>query len=368
MNELELKRHLLSCPGDTIQEQIDFIGMSQAELAKRMGRSVQKLNELIKGKASLTADTALKLEYVLDIPVSFWLELEAKYQSELLEIEKMEIFAQNKEWLKGFPLSFLQKIGVISSSVSEANLVEELLKFFRVASPNEWENIYKDSCLAFKIASQFTKEAKAISTWLRLGELQAANIELHDFDQKLLTEAMPKFQEICYHNDDNWLEQLQSTCASAGIALVYTPSIPKAPIYGASRWIKNKKTPLIQLTDRGKDYNSFWFSFYHELAHIRLHKKSESFVSSTSKIVQDKTKEKEADDFAIKQLFPNDKQKEVEKMSPYTPASIMQLGEKMSIHPSIIVSQLQREKKVAYNNVDFNKLKVRVEFNNLVLT
>ena len=96
MNELELKRHLLSCPGDTIQEQIDFIGMSQAELAKRMGRSVQKLNELIKGKASLTADTALKLEYVLDIPVSFWLELEAKYQSELLEIEKMEIFAQKK--------------------------------------------------------------------------------------------------------------------------------------------------------------------------------------------------------------------------------------------------------------------------------
>ena len=37
-NRLQAAIALLSPPGDTIQEHIDFIGMSQAELAERMGR------------------------------------------------------------------------------------------------------------------------------------------------------------------------------------------------------------------------------------------------------------------------------------------------------------------------------------------
>jgi len=60
MNALALKKSLLSTPGDRIQEHIDFIGMSQAELAERLGRSIPKLNELIKGKAPITKETGNK--------------------------------------------------------------------------------------------------------------------------------------------------------------------------------------------------------------------------------------------------------------------------------------------------------------------
>ena len=59
------------------------------ELAERLGRSVPKVNELIKGKAPITKETATKLEYVLGIQASFWLNLERKYQDELLEIEQL---------------------------------------------------------------------------------------------------------------------------------------------------------------------------------------------------------------------------------------------------------------------------------------
>jgi len=48
-----LDRSLLSPPGDTIQETIDALGMTQAELAQRMGRPKEKINELIKGKAPI---------------------------------------------------------------------------------------------------------------------------------------------------------------------------------------------------------------------------------------------------------------------------------------------------------------------------
>lgn len=86
MNDLEAKKALLSCPGDTIQDTIDEIGMSQAELAERLGTSIPKLNELIKGKAPVTKDTATKLEYVLGIPTGFWLNLERRYQDAFNEL------------------------------------------------------------------------------------------------------------------------------------------------------------------------------------------------------------------------------------------------------------------------------------------
>lgn len=90
MNNITLKKTLLSCPGDSILEHIDHIGMSQTELAERLGKSVPKLNELINGKTPITKETAIKLEYVLGVQAGFWLNLERRYQDELLEIEQME--------------------------------------------------------------------------------------------------------------------------------------------------------------------------------------------------------------------------------------------------------------------------------------
>lgn len=70
---LEIAKSLLSPPGDTIQEHIDFIGMSQVELAERMGRPKEKINDIIKGREPITTATAFQLEKVLGIPSSFGL-------------------------------------------------------------------------------------------------------------------------------------------------------------------------------------------------------------------------------------------------------------------------------------------------------
>ncbi len=110
------------------------------------------------------------------------------------------------------------------------------------------------------------------------------------------------FQEISYRHSDNWLEELQQLCASFGVALVYTPSIAKAPIYGATRWIKNNSIPIIQLTDREKDCHAFWFTFYHELGHILYHGKKDIFIEGIDSIQPDKEKEDEADAFAARMV------------------------------------------------------------------
>ena len=173
MNNIALKKALLSCPGDSIQKHIDHIGMSQAELAERLGRSVPKLNELINGKAPITKETAIKLEYVLGVQAGFWLNLERRYQDELLEIEQMEHLEQYHDWVSSFPLAKMKSLGILPKTNNKTELADLLLRFFRVPSPEQWSNIYNGSSLAFKIELRFTSEPQAISVWLRLGELQA---------------------------------------------------------------------------------------------------------------------------------------------------------------------------------------------------
>jgi addiction module HigA family antidote len=50
--------------------------MSQAEAARRMGMSTNRLNELIRGKRGVTADTALRLSRLLGTSPEFWLNLQ----------------------------------------------------------------------------------------------------------------------------------------------------------------------------------------------------------------------------------------------------------------------------------------------------
>lgn len=68
-------------PGEFLAEEIEARGISQKELARRMGRPINTINEIINGKKAITAETALQLEEVMkEIPARFWLNLEIDYQ------------------------------------------------------------------------------------------------------------------------------------------------------------------------------------------------------------------------------------------------------------------------------------------------
>jgi addiction module HigA family antidote len=54
-------------PGETLQEFLDSLAMTQVDLAKRTGLTTKTINEIIKGKAPITQETALKLESVFGI-------------------------------------------------------------------------------------------------------------------------------------------------------------------------------------------------------------------------------------------------------------------------------------------------------------
>lgn len=86
----------VSAPGTTLQETLDAMGMSQAELADRTGRPKKTINEIVKGKAPITTESALQLKKVLGIPASFWNNRERDYRSFLArELKKQNLQQQS---------------------------------------------------------------------------------------------------------------------------------------------------------------------------------------------------------------------------------------------------------------------------------
>lgn len=71
---------LAIAPGETLSQEMESRALSQRELARRMGRPVQAINEIVLGKKQITAETALQLESVLGVPAEFWMNLEVNYQ------------------------------------------------------------------------------------------------------------------------------------------------------------------------------------------------------------------------------------------------------------------------------------------------
>lgn len=74
-------------PGETLQEMIEFLGMTRGELALRTGLAPQTINEIIKGKAPITPDMAVLLERGTGVSARIWNNLETNYREQLAKSE-----------------------------------------------------------------------------------------------------------------------------------------------------------------------------------------------------------------------------------------------------------------------------------------
>ncbi len=67
-------------PGGLLAEEIEARGMTQRELAMRMGRPPQLVSEIVRGRRGISAETALQLEAALGTAAHIWVGLDADYR------------------------------------------------------------------------------------------------------------------------------------------------------------------------------------------------------------------------------------------------------------------------------------------------
>ncbi len=74
-------------PGETLREDLDALGMSAAELARRIQVPVNRITRILNGRRAVTGDTALRLGRFFGTSGEFWLNLQKLYELRLAERE-----------------------------------------------------------------------------------------------------------------------------------------------------------------------------------------------------------------------------------------------------------------------------------------
>ncbi len=356
MSKLKDERELLSKPGDTIFETIEHFKMSQAELAYRMGKTPSKINDLISGKEPITVATAIQLEKVLGIDAHFWLNREMLYREKLSRIEQEEALEESKDWLKLQPIKELKVCGYLKTEKVGPAMAEECLKFYGVAAPGQWESFYVDQydLARFRKSEAHKSTLGALAAWLRIGEIEMRKLKLNLYNKEAFKQSLVDIRNLVRPHPEDFASRLQQYCLSAGVAIVYTICIPRAPISGVARWIGGN--PLIQLTDRYKSNDHFWFTFFHEAGHILIHGKKDVFIEHSDEYEADTQKDHEADNFANKFLLQEDITKELP--NNITEIDIRQIARKYNTHPAIVLGRLQHLGILPYTFGNSLKLKV----------
>lgn len=353
----------VSPPGETLLETLEALGMSQAELALRTGKSKKNINEIIQGKAPIATDTALQLERVLGIPASFWNNRERAYRESLAQKQEKENLRSRVDWLNKFPIRIMADFGWIKKVPDRVRQLIEILNFFGVASIGQWQEVWSNSLSIFedfpdrvgssyfRQSSRFASNPWAVAAWLRRGEIEGLNIKCAPFDSLRFRDALSQIRSLTLEPPEVFKPEVERLCAAAGVAVVFIPELPKVRAWGAARWLSPHKA-LLQLSLRYKTDDHLWFSFYHESGHILLHPRRAFFIDRDLREADDNLMENQANKFAEQMLIPAPLYRQFIKKHDFSRLSVMDFAETLNIAPGIVVGRLQHEGRLPFSSLN----------------
>lgn len=373
MNNLrsEYTPDFFSHPGETLLETLEAKGMTQAELAIRMGRPKKTINEIIKGKTAITPETALQLELALGIPASFWNERERRYRESIAEAQQNKQLEQWIDWLDKIPYIELVKKGWIQKQDKPIDRLRSVLTFFGIVSPEQWEIIWSERVnVAFRKSTAYSVDDVSVAAWLRQAELTGISIDCSTYDEDRFRQVLKEVRTLTRQLPTPELYQntLVDLCQEVGVAVALVPELPQSRVFGASQWLSPQRA-LVAISLYFKRDDQFWFTFFHEAAHILLHSKKEVFVDVENSEENSTEIEDEANQFAGDFLIPPDAldyfiqtRRLTHEGTPFFDKDdICSFASEIGIAPSIVVGRLQHD-----HILDFkfrNELRTKLEWN-----
>jgi len=352
----------VSPPGEILLETLEVIGMPQSELAKRINRPVKTVHEIIRGKAAITAEIALRLEQILSTPASFWLNGEQFYQEFLARFAKDQRLNSWVTWLNEIPVEEMMRRGWMPRCTDPSQQVFEALKFFGASCPDAWQAMFVECQMArYRQSATVQSHLGAVSAWLRQGELESQEIDyIAPYNTETFRDALSSLRALTTQPVSIFQQELVRLCANAGVAVVFVPELPNTNIWGATQWLASTEgKALIELTLGYQTDDHFWFTFFHEAGHILLHGEPQVFLE-----IDDKDREKEeyeADTFASNMLVPRHQwQQFIAQGSYHSKVRIEEFAKEVGIAPGIVVGRLQHENLLPEN--ECNDLKRHLEW------
>ena len=241
-------------PGMTIKEVLEDHHMTQKELAVRLGLSEKHISKLINGEVPLTQDVAIRLERVLDIEASFWNGLEAAYREAILKVEYENSIDEEINFAKPFGYAKLARLGIVPETKKAAEQVNNLQKFFEVASLKNVDNEMVMPLVYENIKDMEPAKKSAIYTLVQITKGQARFVEVNPYDAELLKKFIPKIEDLKSEPLASVKEPLKDMLGACGVIIVYLPILDNI----TSTCITYSKGNSIVLGIPTEDTDGFW--------------------------------------------------------------------------------------------------------------
>lgn len=341
-------------PGEYLQEWIDDEGFSQQHVADLLGCSRKQVNELVNGRAPVTADTAMRLQRVVGIPAESWMRYEAAYRADLARIKDHEDLASHVNEIDPVAATYLRSIGATKARRTDPGaLVSDFLTFHRCGTWDAYLHLHEtastgDYALAALKESGATIAPTVLTSWLRAAELHEAfeRGRSYTYDSGRLRGALPHLRARAATPDSTMLRDIANMLADVGVVFMVVEPPKNFPLLGMTRWI-DKRVPVIQQTGRwGKDGFVIW-TLFHELGHVLNDPRGEMHLEYSSERKRNGVAEKNANLFAMEVLFGEAGITPFEGLT--RDREVAAAARELGIAPGVAVHQMHRRRLLGYS-------------------
>jgi addiction module HigA family antidote len=338
-------------PGEFLAEELETRGMTQLDLARRMGRPPQLVSGIVQGHKAITAVTALELADVLGLSAQFWQRLEEDYRLALARATKQEAVERDKQRLSEFPVKKMQDLGWLPAETGRAERVSMLRQYFAVAALDHVSST--PAMAAFRATGKPARNRGALAAWLRRGELLAEQESAPGpFSVSQFRTALTETRRLTAAPPQEAVPAVRDLWRHAGVQLLFVPELPGVGVNGCTRWLPSGHA-LVQVNLRWKWADILWFTLFHEAHHVLRHRLKKVYAKGF-----DDEDEEAAELYARDRLIaPGAWRMFVESAGLFTAPVVQEFAESEGISPGIVVGRLQYEKLIARSSL--NDLRAR---------
>ena len=348
LNTIGLSRDLIIHPGETLQEVLEDREMTQKELAIRTGMTEKHISTVLSGKKNISPSFAKKLDYALGIETEFWMNLQANYERELLEFEELNNISEQEVCvLKNLKevITTWVSFGWLEENSNEANTVLDVRKIFGMS--NLLDTTKMKYAAAYRAQTKNIVDPYVLFAWQRMCEILTDNIDVaEEVDIDKLRKRIPDIKDVMFLRANHIQKKLTSIFAECGIAFRIVPNFKGAPVQG---FIKKKEdgSLILCMTIRQKFADIFWFTLFHEIAHILNGDTKSIFVDFSTVSSEMETK---ADKLAGEMLIDSEAYKKFLSNKKYTTTKgIAEFAETQKVRDYIVQGRLMKEEVIPWN-------------------
>lgn len=335
---------LLIHPGETIFDLLEERGMSQKELALRTGVSEAFLSDVINGKKNVSSGLAAGLEYAFGVPSSFWLNLQANYDAELLALKEEEsIDEEETSVLKKIHdiATYLIKESYIKDGLTQVQIIIELRRFFHVRRLTGLKMLVPMG--AFRMSEKATVDSDVLGAWLCICKNRASEKKMDsDFKPENVDDLITGIKKVMLDSSCDLQKNLMVLFAGYGIDFSIVKNFRGAPVHG---YIARKEDETYQmvLTLRGAFADIFWFSLFHELGHIVNGDVPRVGSYIDAQYSKDEKRELNADLFASRALLDQASYERFLDGRDFSYSCIRDYARTQYVPPYVVIGRLQKE-------------------------